>query len=129
LKTSPSWGEVPFLCPKILTAQGLRLLQNAHYSILKVMHEFSTSTFFPIVIDSPNQQDQDKENLQKMMELIFSEQPTDSQLILGVVDIGEVNFEGEIIELTDKYSLLQSAQYEDVYSEVQLHIDKSLQII
>ncbi|MGN7170842.1 hypothetical protein ACTHSJ_33780, partial [Paenibacillus cellulositrophicus] len=122
-------GEVPFLCPKILTAQGLRLLQNAHYSILKVMHEFSTSTFFPIVIDSPNQQDQDKENLQKMMELIFSEQPTDSQLILGVVDIGEVNFEGEIIELTDKYSLLQSAQYEDVYSEVQLHIDKSLQII
>ncbi|WP_415841576.1 hypothetical protein, partial [Paenibacillus lactis] len=30
LKTSPSWGEVPFLCPKILTAQGLRLLQNAH---------------------------------------------------------------------------------------------------
>lgn len=29
LKTSPSWGEVPFLCPKILTAQGLRLLQNA----------------------------------------------------------------------------------------------------
>ncbi|MDU2243570.1 MAG: hypothetical protein E7E23_23680, partial [Paenibacillus sp.] len=37
LKTSPSWGEVPFLCPKILTAQGLRLLQNAHlikYQIL-----------------------------------------------------------------------------------------------
>jgi len=29
LKTSPSWGEVPFLCPKILTNQGLGLLQNA----------------------------------------------------------------------------------------------------
>ncbi|MCG5254640.1 lipoate--protein ligase, partial [Brevibacillus agri] len=26
----PSWGEVPFLCPKILTNQGLGLLQNAH---------------------------------------------------------------------------------------------------
>ncbi|MEC2344011.1 hypothetical protein P9H28_07905, partial [Paenibacillus barengoltzii] len=35
LKTSPSWGEVPFLCPKILTAQGLRLLQNAHLKIFK----------------------------------------------------------------------------------------------
>lgn len=34
LKTSPSWGEVPFLCPKILTAQGLRLLQNAHLKFL-----------------------------------------------------------------------------------------------
>jgi len=31
LKTSPSWGEVPFLCPKILTNQGLGLLQNAPF--------------------------------------------------------------------------------------------------
>jgi len=33
LKTSPSWGEVPFLCPKILTNQGLGLLQNAQYHL------------------------------------------------------------------------------------------------
>ncbi|WP_083883262.1 peroxiredoxin family protein [Thermobacillus composti] len=32
LKTSPSWGEVPFLCPKILTDQGLGLLQNALFA-------------------------------------------------------------------------------------------------
>ncbi|WP_212953036.1 hypothetical protein, partial [Paenibacillus cookii] len=38
LKTSPSWGEVPFLCPKILTAQGLRLLQNAQ---IKKYRDFS----------------------------------------------------------------------------------------
>lgn len=37
LKTSPSWGEVPFLCPKILTAQGLRLLQNAHLLAIPVL--------------------------------------------------------------------------------------------
>ncbi|MFF3926578.1 hypothetical protein, partial [Paenibacillus lactis] len=30
LKTSPNWGEVPFLCLKILVYQGLRLMQNAH---------------------------------------------------------------------------------------------------
>jgi hypothetical protein len=29
-KTSPSWGEVPFLCLEILEYQGLRLMQNAH---------------------------------------------------------------------------------------------------
>ncbi|WP_415841581.1 hypothetical protein, partial [Paenibacillus lactis] len=29
LKTSPNWGEVPFLCLKILVYQGLRLMQNA----------------------------------------------------------------------------------------------------
>ncbi|WP_212953283.1 hypothetical protein, partial [Paenibacillus cookii] len=37
LKTSPSWGEVPFLCPKILTAQGLRLLQNAQLKTLIIV--------------------------------------------------------------------------------------------
>jgi hypothetical protein len=30
LKTSPSWGEVPFLCRKNLEAQGFRLMQKAH---------------------------------------------------------------------------------------------------
>ncbi|WP_206110451.1 hypothetical protein, partial [Paenibacillus aquistagni] len=28
-KTSPSWGEVPFLCLKNLEYQGLKLMQNA----------------------------------------------------------------------------------------------------
>ncbi|MFD3768669.1 hypothetical protein, partial [Paenibacillus lactis] len=31
LKTSPNWGEVPFLCLKILVYQGLRLMQNAQF--------------------------------------------------------------------------------------------------
>ncbi|MCM3473492.1 DUF4179 domain-containing protein [Brevibacillus borstelensis] len=44
LKTSPSWGEVPFLCPKILTAHGLRLLQNAHGKKLLGFDEVITGT-------------------------------------------------------------------------------------
>ncbi|WP_229717212.1 bifunctional folylpolyglutamate synthase/dihydrofolate synthase, partial [Paenibacillus aceti] len=35
-----SWGEVPFLCPKILTAQGLRLLQNAQISKVRVLMRY-----------------------------------------------------------------------------------------
>jgi ribosomal protein S18 acetylase RimI-like enzyme len=40
LKTSPRWGEVPFLCPKILTNQGLGLLQNALFN--DHIHVFSS---------------------------------------------------------------------------------------
>ncbi|WP_212953094.1 hypothetical protein, partial [Paenibacillus cookii] len=44
LKTSPSWGEVPFLCPKILTAQGLRLLQNAQISRINKGNKLTLDT-------------------------------------------------------------------------------------
>ncbi|ESU31309.1 hypothetical protein G3A_17425 [Bacillus sp. 17376] len=60
-----------------------RALVAYYYSILHTMKKYSTSTFCPIIIDSPNQQDQDEKNLKKMMEFIFNEQPEDSQLILG----------------------------------------------
>ncbi|WP_415841577.1 hypothetical protein, partial [Paenibacillus lactis] len=43
LKTSPNWGEVPFLCLKILVYQGLRLMQNAHVHALTSIHSFCST--------------------------------------------------------------------------------------
>jgi len=40
-----------------------RALLAYFYSILHIMMTYSSSTFCPIVIDSPNQQDHDKESL------------------------------------------------------------------
>ena len=40
-----------------------RELMAYYYAILNIMRERSSSTYFPIVIDSPNQQAQDAENL------------------------------------------------------------------
>lgn len=51
LKTSPSWGEVPFLCPKILTAQGLRLLQNAQFeSVTEAVAAFVQFVSFSVCV-------------------------------------------------------------------------------
>ncbi|SHR09597.1 chromosome segregation protein [Mycobacteroides abscessus subsp. abscessus] len=109
------------------TGSGLpRALLAYYYSILHTMNKYSTSIFCPIIIDSPNQQDQDEENLNKMMEFIFSEQPEDSQLILGLVELGEYEFDGEVIELTEKYHLLQEKPFEELSKEVRILLDKSL---
>lgn len=105
-----------------------RALLAYYYSFLNTIGEYSTSIFFPIVIDSPNQQDQDEKNLLKMIKLIFEEKPEGSQLILGTVALPKnMKIDGKIIELTDKYSLLQSNEYSDVLNEVNEILELSLQ--
>src|SRR5690625_1038367 len=104
-----------------------RALLAYYYSFLKTIETYSTSVFFPIIIDSPNQQDQDQENLLKMINLILEEQPENSQLILGTVTLPkDVEIEGEIIELTDKYSLLQESEYDSVLQEVNTILELSI---
>ena len=46
-----------------------------YYSILHLMKEHSTAAFCPIIIDSPNQQDQDFVNLKKMLGFIRDKRP------------------------------------------------------
>ncbi|MES1047584.1 hypothetical protein FOA22_24460 [Heyndrickxia oleronia] len=109
------------------TGSGLpRALLAYYYSILHTMAKYSTAIYCPIIIDSPNQQDQDEENLKKMMDFIFDEQPEGSQLILGLVELGDYEFDGEVIELDHKYHLLQEDQYEILSTEVRHLLDKSL---
>ena len=38
-----------------------RALLAYYFTFLKIMNIYSTSTFCPIIIDSPNQQEQDKD--------------------------------------------------------------------
>ncbi|MFD1174527.1 hypothetical protein [Oceanobacillus picturae] len=105
-----------------------RALLAYYYSILHTMNRYGTSTFCPVIIDSPNQQDQDQENLDKMMNFIFKNQPISSQLILGLVDLGEYDFDGEVIELNHKYHLLQEAKYKEISTEIRFLLDKSLNL-
>ncbi|WP_213618108.1 AAA family ATPase [Paenibacillus sp. J22TS3] len=110
------------------TGSGLpRALLAYCFSILNVMSMYSTSTFCPIIIDSPNQQDQDPENLSKMIKIILQEPPANSQIILGLVELGDVQFEGDIIELTERYSLLNKDNYEQMSAYVRNLYDKGLE--
>ncbi|MPN64236.1 hypothetical protein SDC9_212007 [bioreactor metagenome] len=82
------------------------------------MKKYSSTTYFPLIVDSPNQQDQDVEHIDKIMTFIQSNQPNDSQLILGLAETYGVNFNCKIVTLNEKYGLLQSNEYETVYDEL-----------
>ncbi|MFL0086957.1 hypothetical protein R5N98_06855 [Tenacibaculum maritimum] len=104
-----------------------RALLAYYFAFWEVMDRYSTSTFCPIIIDSPNQQEQDKENLEAIMNFIIKNQPNNSQLILSLVDDLNDTFDKDTIVLEDdKYSLLKKAHYDDVYEELKPIIDKGI---
>lgn len=89
-----------------------------YYSLLGVINKYSTSTFCPIILDSPNQQEQDKTHWDMIKDFIITKQPLNSQLILGTVEFGDRQFEGKIIELNEKYHFLQEEDFEEVSNEI-----------
>jgi hypothetical protein len=103
-----------------------RALLAYYYSILHVMGRYSSTPFCPIVVDAPNQQDQDVENIKKMLMLLRDEQPPGSQLILGLVEDFGIDLPGKRITLTEKSSLLQEDEYDEVMAEFRPMLDLSM---
>lgn len=101
-----------------------RALISYYYSVLNVIQEYTTSCFCPIVIDSPNQQAQDVEHIDKILKFVKDNQPSNSQLILGLEELYDIDFESDMVELTHKYHLLQASDYEEVGVEVSPYLDK-----
>lgn len=90
-----------------------RSLLAYYFAFLNVMNKYSTSTFCPIIIDSPKQQDQDEVNVKAIVDFIDRNKPAKSQLIIGYVDDDVFTF-----GLNDKYSLLQQDEFDEVNSEM-----------
>lgn len=88
------------------------------FAIFDLLQNNDNSTFCPLVIDAPNQQEQDKNNLTKILKFISKNTPQKSQLILGLVNDEGIDFGGNLIELKHKYSLLQQSEYEHVSREI-----------
>ncbi len=89
-----------------------------HYGLLKTMEKHSTVSMLPVVIDSPKQQDLDTEGTEKLIALCTEDLGRNNQVIIGAVSL-ESNMRGyHQIELTDKYSLLKSDDYEKAYNEI-----------
>jgi predicted nucleic acid-binding Zn-ribbon protein len=107
-------------------SDGPRALLAFYFAILKTIEKYSTTTLCPIVIDSPNQQDQDHENWKKMLEFMRDQRPPEAQMIIGLVDDMGIDLGGDIIELTDDRQLLQKSEYDEVAKLIRPFIDKSL---
>lgn len=69
------------------------------------------ATLFPLIIDSPNQQEQDPDNLRKMLEFIYSQRAPEQQLIVGLVEDANVGFDGEMLIVDKKHSVLSESDY------------------
>lgn len=104
-----------------------RALLAYYFSFFHIMNKYSTSTFCPIVIDSPNQQEQDKDNLKAIMNFISTNQPDNSQLILSLVEDIETTFDKDTLYLeNEKYSLLKTDFYNEVNDEISPIIEKAI---
>ncbi len=103
-----------------------RALLAYYFSFLYTIRNHSSSLVFPVIIDSPNQQDQDDKNLKKIMEFALSKLPGNFQLILGSVDLYGAEYNGYKIIFDDKYCLLQKEEYSTVNSFVTSLLNKAL---
>jgi hypothetical protein len=95
-----------------------RALLAYYFSVLHTIREFGDGTFFPVVVDSPNQQAQDKNSLSAMLAFIRDNQPKDSQIVLGLEDDLGIKIPGQKIELSNKYHLLVEREYKAVRDEI-----------
>ena len=91
------------------------------FSVLDAIARKRNATFCPIVIDAPNQQEQDIENLNRILRFIPENCPEGSQLVLGLVDDAGIQFGGKIIELERKFSLLEQESYSGVAEELRYY--------
>jgi hypothetical protein len=103
-----------------------RALLAYYFSILTVMEEYSTSTFCPIIVDSPNQQGQDAASIRIVLQFIRDHQPQAAQMILAIEEPLGVEFGGSGIELNDKYRLLRGDQYHETYEVVHPLLTKAI---
>ena len=101
-----------------------RALIAYYFTFFHLMQQYSSCAYFPLIVDSPNQQDQDIEHIDKIMNFIHNNQPQNTQMILGVAETYGVDFECKIIELKHKYSLLQEDEYDNVYEELKYKMDE-----
>lgn len=95
-----------------------RALLAYYFSVLHTIRQFGDGTFFPVVVDSPNQQAQDKSSLSAMLAFIRDNQPKDSQVVLGLEDDLGIKIPGQKIELSNKYHLLGEREYTAVRDEI-----------
>jgi hypothetical protein len=99
-----------------------RALLAQHISLLHTMRQYNEFTVCPLVIDSPLQQEQDDSNAVAIFKFILEGALSGQQLILGTLPSAKVDsvFRRDdciILELTEKYGLLQSSEYETIISE------------
>jgi len=97
---------------------GPRLLLAYYAALWKICHGEQTGMSIPVVIDSPNQQDQDDLNLHVVLGFIAESLPDSMQLIVCVTKHSDANLDKTTV-FDKKYSMLLPEFYDEVESDVE----------
>ena len=98
------------------------------FAALSSLERTGNATFCPITVDAPNQQEQDRENLERILRFTVSYRPAGRQLIVGLVDDAQLDFGGTTIELTEKRQLLGKDYYGQGAEQIQYYEARNLAV-
>ncbi len=88
------------------------------FSVIKTVEQFYNGVTPPIIIDSPNQQDQDPSNMDKIYNFIVNEKPKNNQMILGLANGEDRDFgDCKKIILKNEGQMLENEKYADIQKE------------
>jgi hypothetical protein len=109
-------------------SEGPRSLLAYYYAFLHTKAEFTKNVRFPIVIDAPNQQGQDKVHLPQMINFIFDHIPDDAQTIVATEDASGFDLEGVTIATYGeaKRQVLRETEFETVKAVFEPYIQTIL---
>ncbi len=107
-----------------------RAILAYQFAILSLVAKYSPATVCPIVIDSPNQQGQDREHLPQILRFLAHAQPAGTQMVLAIENEMDVSFPGAVYRTPErKHSILSEGDFQSVHREfhdlMQLSIRKA----
>lgn len=126
LGVAESSYETVDMVPDATGSELPRALLAYQMAFLHTMQKFSACVFAPIILDSPNQQDQDDDSHERIMKFIRDHRPEKAQLVLGFVDSAGVDFGGKDLHLTDKHRLLREDDFPRLSEEIGAYVDTAL---
>lgn len=101
-----------------------RALLAQYFALLHTLKKFGGTKVCPIIIDSPQQQEQDSSNLDAIFKFIFSKALDGQQLILGTISTQAVSSDvipdnaNHVTISNNKYSVLRRDQFDIAIDEV-----------
>lgn len=100
-------------------ADSTRSIFLYHSILIKLIESFSNEIIAPFIIDTPNQQEQAKENYEKIISTLFNKFSKDMQIFLCAMEntaLDPFKENANVITLSCKKSLLQKEKYLDTLS-------------
>lgn len=96
-----------------------------YYAYYIMISQNKDAVLFPLIIDTPAQQEPSIKDMQTLYELILNNIPEDGQLVITTSDLYGINFDAKIHTFTNKRAVLMDEDY-NIIEETYL---KYLQIL